>query len=61
MLLKGKLHKIKTYIADLKFNKDKRFTNRINIQIAISSPRYLNIKKEEEILLIWEMAAGYAY
>lgn len=29
--------------------------------MATLSPRHLNIKKEEKILSIWEMAAGYAY
>lgn len=52
---------IKTHMADLRVNKDLESTSIINIQITALSPRHLIIKKEEEILLIWKMAAGYAY
>ena len=52
---------IKTHLADLRVNKDLESTSIINIKITALSLRHLNIKKEEEILLIWEMAAGYAY
>lgn len=52
---------IKTHMADLRVNKALESTSIINIQIPALSPRHLIIKKEEEILLIWEMAAGYAY
>lgn len=52
---------IKTHLSDLRVNKDLESTSIINIQITALSLRHLNIKKEEEILLIWEMAAGYAY
>lgn len=48
-------------IAYLRVNKEVRFSDRISIQIVILSPRLLNLMKEEEILLIWEMASDYAY
>lgn len=52
---------IKTHMANLRVNKALESTSIINIQIPALSLRHLIIKKEEEILLIWEMAAGYAY
>lgn len=48
-------------VVYVRVNKDIRFSGRISIQIAILSLRHLNLMKEEEILLIWEMASDYAY